>query len=96
MNMYDMILQSKFVLRHQDMIPYSKGPRWGRWNKIQPSQFYIVMVAGLVNPSTISRVGEGQELLIKGVDIVQIKLFVSQESHYQPRGRSGMVGLPSL
>lgn len=37
---------------------------------MQLLQFYIVMVAGLVNLSMISRVGEGQELLIKGVDIV--------------------------
>lgn len=68
--MYNMILQLKFVLRHQDTIPYCKVSRWGRKSVMQPLQFHIMMVAGLFKPSTMSGVGEGQELLINGVDVV--------------------------
>ena len=53
---------------------------------MQPVQFYIIMVAGLFNLSTTSRIDEGHDLLIKGMDVLAVKLLVSYESHYHCQG----------
>lgn len=67
---------------------------------MQPLQFYIIMVAGLFNLSTTSRIDEGHDLLIKGMDVLVIKLPYPKP-HECPmnltiivRGRDGIGGSP--